>query len=164
MLCAEQKKRLENGKLTPQQEAAVRGQLAHSDAPGTHSDAPGRDLDGRIEALAQQLAGLRREKHAQQPAEGSSKLDAAAMEWLESCGLSQLSSTLGAVGSTLADLAMMRAEDVDALQLKTLTRRRLRAHLARLEGSLCVAAPHAAVEGQQLRAAIEQQLSFGSIE
>jgi len=61
-------------------------------------------------------------------------------------------------------MAMITAEDVDGLQLKTLTRRRLRAQLARLEGSLCMAAPAAAVEGQQLRAAIEQQLSFGSIE
>jgi hypothetical protein len=94
---------------------------------------------------------------------GTAGLDAAATEWLQLCGLEELAGVLGTVGSTLSDLAMLTAEDVDALQLKTLTRRRLRGQLSQLEGSMCVAAPSAAVEGQQLRAAIEQQLaSLGS--
>lgn len=76
---------------------------------------------------------------------------------------------LGEVGSSLADLAMLTAEDVEALNLKvtlpasrrvccvpsdlsvrfwqTLTRRRLRGNLCSLPNSQCSAVPSAALEG-----------------
>lgn len=85
-------------------------------------------------------------------------LDMTATEWLQSRGLGDLVGLLGTVGTTLSDLAMLTAEDVSALQLKALTRRRLRGHLSQLEGSKCVAPEFGALDGQQLTAAIEQQL------
>jgi hypothetical protein len=71
---------------------------------------------------------------------GGGELDLEATRWLHVHGLGELASLLGIVGSTLADLAMLTAEDVSALQLKTLVRRRLRGQLSQLEGSRCVVA------------------------
>ena len=94
----------------------------------------------------------------QQQEGAGSGLDMAATEWLQSRGLGELAGVLGSVGTSLSDLAMLTTEDVCALQLKTLTRRRLRGHLSQLEGSKCVAPECAELDGQQLKAAIEQQL------
>jgi hypothetical protein len=142
----------ESGVLTPRQEAA-HIQLA----PSASSSA---DLDAQIAQLAVQMAGLQGQKDAQLRGVTAPVLDAEATIWLHSCGFGELERVLGDVGSNLADLAMMSAEDVDALQLKKLTRERLRYHLAKLDGSRCMAAPRTAVVGQQLSEAIDQQLSF----
>ena len=77
-------------------------------------------------------------------------------------GLGELAGILGRVGTTLSDFAMLTAEDVGALQLKALTRRRLRGHLSQLDGSKCTAPLCAALEGEQLKVAIEQQLAASS--
>lgn len=91
-------------------------------------------------------------------------LDKTATDWLKSHSMCELEDVLGAIGTTLSDLAMLTTEDVNALRLKTLTRRRLRGHLSQLEGSKCVAPHFTPLDGQQLQSAIEQQLgSLGEV-
>ena len=100
---------------------------------------------------------------------GGPGLDAEARAWLNERELGEVVRVLGEVGSSLADLAMLTAEDVEALNLKvtlpasrrvccvpsdlsvrfwqTLTRRRLRGNLCSLPNSQCSAVPSAALEG-----------------
>eukprot|EP01043_Picozoa_sp_COSAG02_P022234 COSAG02_NODE_1150_length_14208_cov_5.805231_5_plen_373_part_00 len=85
-------------------------------------------------------------------------LDKTASDWLHSNELGELQDVLGSIGTSLSDLATLTTEDVNALRLKTLTRRRLRGHLSQLKGSKCVPPQCTPLDGQQLQLAIEQQL------
>ena len=92
------------------------------------------------------------------PKPGAPTLDAEALAWLEERKLGEAADALGKVGSTLEDLALLTAEDIADLELKTLTRRRLRGHLSAMPGGSCSAAPRTPLEGKQLEAAVAQQL------
>ena len=80
------------------------------------------------------------------------------MAWLEERKLGEAADALGKVGTTLEDLALLTAGDIADLELKTLTRRRLRGHLSAVPGGSCSAAPRTPLEGKQLEAAVAQQL------
>lgn len=59
-----------------------------------------------------------------------------ASQWLCSRGLGDLVDVLGTLGSTLSDFTLLSEQDLDALGLKPLTRRRLVRELSQLDGSL----------------------------
>jgi hypothetical protein len=58
------------------------------------------------------------------------------IDWLHSRGLDDMEDVLGTLGSTLSDFALLTEQDIDALKLKPLTRRRLARELSQLDGSL----------------------------
>ena len=83
-------------------------------------------------------------------------LDDEASTWLRENELGELTAVLGTIASSMLDLKQITVEDIEAMpsvQIKTLTRRRLRERLSGLEGSKCEAPSSPAVRHRPMPAA-----------